>query len=772
MRNKVLVAKHRREEKAQRRGQAAKKLAMAGAVMATATAMTLGVAAPAGAIPVPGIGEVSLPIIDHQVDPQAAAEAIVAVLERLAVGDGLPGTFPAALTALGPDLRNVGPALLAWLGSDQNTEFIRGRSIVDLLDALGVALPDGLELPIPDLGDLDLSDLGVNIITTGPPFFFLNLAGLDLGTYTPAFPNQIANEINGTDYAPLEIATIPGTVASALVLAGVVQALQAPPYNMSAVLAGLTALSICSSSRCNPGDLEVGVPNLRVPFVLGWGPGALATGMAWQQVVDDLPNQPGGTASENLERSLTIVPMILLRNPGRANGGIAARFGPFFDLFGINTVTPDLDVEQDGDATLVPVKVDATVQWDPISDFPSWPNPFALANSAAAFAFPTYILRGSEADPLEMLAATLEAALPGVLGNVLVGAFDGLGTITVPARNGRGPFTFDLRDLAGDVLGIDIPDDYFAVNDYLTFRQDALPLLEPARLPVDFVNLMFGTNFSNPFADALEPALTSLASLGYTDVIRNPDGTYTRTLDEAGLNANTGGVTFGTLPDGIDWGQVPEDIINSLIQGFTDEFFGGGIPGLNPPSIPQANALAALARLLGVDPGPGGLIGGLLEGGLPDLGGGLPGLPASPLNQVASVPDSTATTFTVAADDQSGQRSVESVVDNDAPVAEDEAAETVTPAPTGESSSTNNRRNVVRESLGSAGNPFGSGSGDSERNRPIRDAFEKVGGNIEKAVNDFGANVKKVFGGKPDKPAATTTGDGEDNKDSGGNGEG
>ena len=90
-----------------------------------------------------------------------------------------------------------------------------------------------------------------------------------------------------------------------------------------------------------------------------------------------------------------------------------------------------------------------------------------------------------------------------------------------------------------------------------------MPLLEPARLPVDLANVLFGTNFSNPFADATEEALTSLVALGYTDVIRNPDGTYTRTLDDAGMGANTGGVPFGTLPDNINWEQVPEDVINS-----------------------------------------------------------------------------------------------------------------------------------------------------------------------------------------------------------------
>ena len=119
--------------------------------------------------------------------------------------------------------------------------------------------------------------------------------------------------------------------------------------------------------------------------------------MAYPQVEADLPNQPGGTGP-NAEpgSSVTIVPMILLRNPGRNDGGVAARFAPIFAIFGIDTATNDFDVQTDGTAVLVPVKVDATVQNDLLSDFAAWPNPVTLLNNAAAFAFPTYILRGSD----------------------------------------------------------------------------------------------------------------------------------------------------------------------------------------------------------------------------------------------------------------------------------------------------------------------------------------------------------------------------------------
>lgn len=68
--------------------------------------------------------------------------------------------------------------------------------------------------------------------------------------------------------------------------------------------------------------------------------------------------------------------MLLLRNPGRANGGLFARFYPLAGLFGIDTVTPETELSNSGGlalpgglylggATLVPVKIDVGLQYDP-----------------------------------------------------------------------------------------------------------------------------------------------------------------------------------------------------------------------------------------------------------------------------------------------------------------------------------------------------------------------------------------------------------------------
>lgn len=568
-------------------------------------------------------------------------------------------TAPAAGAASALEAQNREIALAA-LPDD-----LAGLNLGAVLSALGINVP-GIDNLIP-------TDIpGLKLITTGPPFGALGILGLN-PTWVPANPDMIADEINSTEYVPLDLGvSIPGT----FILLPLTDAFTKAPFNLSNAPLGFrasrAALALCGvdGQLCGvpEGGFPVGIPNLRVPTVIGFGIGSLATGQAWDQVVADLPNQPGGTA-EGAEdgRSLTIVNMILLRNPGRADGGIAARFQPILGLFGFNGLTPDFEVERDGDAVLVPNKVDATVEYDPISDFAAWPNPFTLANNGAAFLFPTYILRGSEDSIPEMLAQIFGALLPGVAGNIAVGAVESLptdfvirpegGTLNVPCSPlgcglsstsplrafavtlPDGGISINVREAAlagfGDVieeeLGIEIPDDYFPTNTYLTFRQNSLPLLEPFRYPTDFANLLTGGafGFTNPFADAVEPALKILVNLGYTNVTQdmsNPLDPYPR--DFSG-NFGSEYAPFFTFPENVDWGQVPGDLATAFAAGVQSAFFSGGIPGVNP-GVPVANPLAIIAGLLGLDggipelpnllnafPELGDIIGGNL--GLPDL---------------------------------------------------------------------------------------------------------------------------------------------------------
>ncbi|WP_245234059.1 PE-PPE domain-containing protein [Mycobacterium sp. PS03-16] len=521
-----------------------------------------------------------------------------------------------------------------------NLAALEGLNVGAVLEALGISVPDlgdVLEIPsIPGVGELP-----VNVITTGPPFGALGILGLN-PTWVPAFPDRIAEEINNTPYGGIDTdITIPITVPN--------PAYQ-PAYNL-AYNVGSTAPKFLGGGGCQAADtacrtayalnavrnipqtisatpsVPIELPNLRIPIVLAFGLGSLATGMAYPDVVADLPNQPGGTA-EGAEAgtSLTILPLILLRNPGRADGGVAARFAPLIDpllaLFGQNSVvTPEVDVETDGGAVLVPIKVDATVEYDPLSDFAAWPNPFTLANNGAAFLFPTYILRGS--DITSALPQVLEPVLGGVLTNVLSGAIgDGLTVSGIPIVGSLPLPRSVLVPLVNGLLGLELPDGedgfFQAINAFITIEQNALPLLEPFRYPADVANLFTGGafGFTNPFADAVEPALKILVNLGYTNVTQdmtNPLDPYPR--DFAG-NFGSEYAPFFTFPEGIEWDRVPEDLFTALVAGTQSAFFSGGIPGVNP-GVPVANPLAVIAGLLGLD-------GGIPE--LPDLLDAFPGL--------------------------------------------------------------------------------------------------------------------------------------------------
>ncbi len=472
------------------------------------------------------------------------------------------------------------------------------------------------------------------MITTGGPFGALSAFGLNPYWAPGFFPDTIAEAINSTPYGDINTE----------ISAPVSQTIDNPPAYSVAYSAAYAAATLptwlggggCSSSntacRTNfalnavrnisptitlnaTATVPVNLENLRIPVVIAFGMGALSAGSAYSQLVADLPNQPGGTA-EGAEAgsSLTILPMILLRNPGRANGGIAARFAPFFDLIGLNTVTPDGQVAQDGGAVLVPIKLDATVEYDPVSDFPVWPNAFSLANSLAAFAFPTYILRGTELnlDDLEAaLGPVLDPVLNAVLGNVLSAAIGGRRhrrrrfrkpdaadqpEPRHPARPRRRSAARRHRDpRGGGVHGAqpvsDVPVQRFA---------------DPRTVPAAgrFPQPRDRTELQQPVRRRARARAADPDKPRYTDV--DQENGYVRTLTDGGTGgADTGGVPFGTLPTNIDWSRVPADVLSALVTGIQQEFFNGGIPpGVNAPSDPQANPIAALLRLLGVPSAP------------------------------------------------------------------------------------------------------------------------------------------------------------------------
>jgi hypothetical protein len=493
-----------------------------------------------------------------------------------ALGSVITGLLAGIPLDLGSLLGGLGlpPAVTSALTTILNAAGI--TNVLALTQLIGLDLGDPLNLAGVDAP-------GLNIITAGPPFSVLKFLGVDLG-WVPGYPNSVADEINNTPY--LDISALG-------ILDPLVAQFPVPPLSNIPVATALGLLTGIVSALPG-GDLDI--VDLRIPVVAGFGLGAFAAGMAYPQVVEQLANQPGGanyTGSSPLLGSITVLPLVLLRNPGRANGGLFARLYPLAALAGINTVTPDTEASSStnpdnvlnipvlgtgitlGGANLIPVKVDATVQYDPLSDFPAWFNPVSLLNAGAAGMFPTYILRGL----------------------TLAGVLEALTDQATPQLN--------------EAIAAALARDPLALNLYLTLPTDALPLLEPIRLPVDFLNLVTGANFNNPIATALEPALKILTNLGFTDV--DQENGYVRTLDQAGVIT-----PFGTLPD-VDWARVPKDVFQALIAGIgqawqegiisstpvdnplrtlvniVESLLGGGSGQIALTDVPEAGALAAPA---------------------------------------------------------------------------------------------------------------------------------------------------------------------------------
>ena len=351
------------------------------------------------------------------------------------------------------------------------------------------------------------------------------------------------------------------------------------------------------------------IADLRIPIVLGTGLGAFSAGAAYKDVLAKLASQPGGvdyTGAAPLLGSLTILPELLLNNAGRANGGLLARFSSVLKLLGIDAVTPDVAISSSGGtavgdtglalggANLVPIKIDATAEYQLLSDFAAWPNPFTLVNNVAAGLLPTYMLRGLDgAAALGQVGTALESLVGGLTSE---GAVD--------------------------------------PNIYLTVAAKTLPLLEPMYLVGDVLN-MVGLHplagVVGGLARALSPALTSLVNLGYSDAYWNPaTGQYERTLDSAAQQ-----VQFGTLPH-IDWAQVVPNIVTSLVKGFKTAFTANN-------SVP--NALEQVGSLLS-----GGGINGAIDTLLSGATGAAAGAEAS-VNAAAAVDGVAPQALRMAADD-------------------------------------------------------------------------------------------------------------------------
>lgn len=422
-----------------------------------------------------------------------------------------------------------------------------------LTQALTDALTTTVDGTVGDPGTLNTAlTTAINQTVGGLP---LSVLGIDLtSTVVTKLTAQVSGIVSGltggTSISTLVNSTVSSTVTSVVdsVVGGAVGGLSG---NVSGALAPVLKAAVLGVVEAIP---SVDIGSVRVPIVIGTGLGAFSAGAAYRDVLSKLSSQPGGLdyhGATSVAGSLTVLPEILLNNAGRANGGVLARFSSLLGLLGIDAVTPDVAIASSGGtafggtglalggANLVPVKIDATVEYQPLSDFAAWPNPVTLLNNLAAGLMPTYVLRGvDEATSAGQLITQLESMVTNL-------------------KNG----------------GQANP------NIYLTAQANHLPLLEPVYLAGDAMNLVGLTpvgDFTYRVGNALSPVLTSLVNLGYSDAYWDPaSGQYLRSLNSAATP-----VQFGTLPS-IDWSQVVPRLMTSLVTGFQTAFSG-------PVSMPNA----------------------------------------------------------------------------------------------------------------------------------------------------------------------------------------
>ncbi|WP_168214742.1 PE-PPE domain-containing protein [Mycolicibacterium sp. ELW1] len=251
--------------------------------------------------------------------------------------------------------------------------------------------------------------------------------------------------------------------------------------------------------------------------------------------------------------NVTNLPIALVRNPETPNGGLYSRFAPIFKLFGMNPVSPNATSGSSLGIRFNGAFVNVALGYDMLSDFPETLNPFSLANSVMASVLPTYLLGGAE--------------LQGASINTIEGNLIALLTLGTPSTT------------------------------YSTLVPTDLPLLEPLRLPSRILNAVFKAakipiTLGTPLADALQPALSILVNIGYTDVqTPSEGGTYNRTYNQSSQYIPF--LSRATLTPQ-EWAAVPGDVAKALFTGFRDVLSGKSttttpVPAPSPePSVTAA----------------------------------------------------------------------------------------------------------------------------------------------------------------------------------------
>lgn len=481
------------------------------------------------------------------------------------------------------------------------------------------AIPIELEFQT-DYGPAKIStDVNAGVFTAGSLFSLLDLFGVNIGQYLPS-SIDVYRQLHGNNpksfYNAIDSVPLDTQVKLSMRLLNLFDINETLDAGLRAALVGtyggsaLPALQAYQRLAAGTRGEELPAGYLPVEQAPPAGENDWLVDIAPVWFTNPLNGQPvlvtpGYRVQKPSLPNTTALALLMLSNPLTPNGGLRARFAPLLNPFGIPTAMPEVepvlpegfqldqpfapesctgDVRDryctywsnwQGGAMLLPLALTLGWEYDFRSDFPVTLNPVSVLNAVIGGLLPTHAIRSIDTDEvladLEAKAEAAEAAMLDVLN----------GNMTPE----------EARP---------------ALNAFYTARTKHLPLLEPLRLPVDLVNAVLGTHFTNPIADAIEPALRILVNIGYSDVVtpedikRNPElaiyGAYGRTLDQ--MNVAT--PLFSQLP--LTFGeylQVPGDVLKALVDGVVSVLTGRnpGTGHTNP--LDNLDALDDLSNAVG-----------------------------------------------------------------------------------------------------------------------------------------------------------------------------
>lgn len=489
----------------------AAKTAVATAALATTTALTVGLAAPA-------MESMARPS-DITIPVQTLTSEQVQLLASIGVYP--VGPLPQVFRNLGmgtpQDLLNNLAGLAQIIPGDAGTQL---KTTIEALATLLAAAQAGINLPI--LGNIAMPEISVPPM--GPAGTIDQVASLEDSPATQAMLSVLKTALASGEGAAFIIGLL-GDVTG--INTDAIETLVADlPLNVPGAWDG----PFFSSAE-------------RLAIIPTWGLGGTNVALASPTFLNDP------------QFANAAILAVVLRNYSRTGGGILSLLNPLSSTVGLNLSNADGTASHPGRNPLgIPITVmdgnvtvwDITAAYDLLSDAPSTVlNPLAWFNSGVGATAPTYLIPANVAD----FAAVLEDLTSGQID---------IGTINT---------LLGTLNSSIEMLNVDVGADG---NLYVTYDSGNLPLLEPLQFIPRTISYIPGFNISTPVSNSFEDVLTQLVAQGYQDVNMTLDAegvaTFVRGFDEAGTQAK-----FWQNPISWEAGmETPQTVFNSIITGLQE----------------------------------------------------------------------------------------------------------------------------------------------------------------------------------------------------------